>query len=124
MSTETVEKISFFSSVELPERWARILPFIIRKLWERICREFGDVPPNSNGIVLLQDEGNTELVRFGKEPPAILVTCPDLIGLMGSEIEGGSFDEKLLRSFRVVMAEELVHLHDLFVGKLQEIHHF
>ena len=113
MATYQVGRVTFLSKTELPKRWAKILPYVTHKLWERACRAFGDVPARSQVTVFLHDKPVTALARLGDLPPYVLIGLKDVTFMAVNKINEGSSQERFLRAFRVIAAEELVHLRDL-----------
>lgn len=116
MATRTMGEVQFFAKVETPERWLTIFTFVAHKLWERVCQTFGEVPAESHVIVLLHEKAETEFVKLKGLPPIILIGLPDLVWMAVNEIEGESSSDRLLRAFRVIVAEELVHMRDFLAG--------
>jgi len=116
MVTKEMGRVQFIAQVEAPERWLTIFAFVTHKLWERACRKFGDVPTESSVMVFLHSRPETVMAKVRGLPPFVLIGLPDVTFMAVNEVEGDSSPERLLRAYRVIVAEELVHLRDLLAG--------
>lgn len=115
MLAQSMGKVKFLSKVGLSQRWLTILCFVTHKLWERVCSDFGELP-EAEVKVALHDKPVSTLVGVQGKPLFILIGLPTLAQIAIDEIEDGNPEERVLRTFRAVVCEELVHLHDLLSG--------
>lgn len=116
-----IGKIKFISVVGISERWRKILCFTTHKLWRRVCSDHGDLPDR---IVLLlhgeRDGACTVRIDEDDKPRLVAVGLPTVATFALKKIKGGSAEERLLRAFRAIVLEELLHIHERLSGREAE----
>lgn len=118
INTKEMGRIRFIDQVGSPERWLTIFAFVTHKLWERACRKFGDVTVDDPVLVSLHGGRETVMVVMQKGSPPVILIGLTLVGHVAvTEVKGGNGQERFLRAFRVIVAEELVHLRDFIAGE-------
>jgi hypothetical protein len=100
------------SKLPLPKQWVKFLCRTTNFLWEKVRRDFGEVPLLAVYVVLHPANQTGVKVRGGK-PILISIGWEMVEGLANHEVDGKNWTTKLLNALGVLMCEELLHLWDL-----------